>query len=59
MSSQGSIFQKNAATFYGIKPPLPGERPIKIEKPSIDMVKTSKGFSILNEQRLKQHVMNK
>jgi hypothetical protein len=30
--SQGSVFQKNAATFFGMDPPKPGERPFKIQK---------------------------
>lgn len=36
--------------------PQPGERPFKIQKPTIEQVKSSKGFSILNEMRLKEHV---
>jgi hypothetical protein len=56
LSSQGSIFQKNAAAFYGMEPPATGERPFKIAKPSIEQVKNNKGFSVLNEQRTKQHV---
>jgi hypothetical protein len=49
ISSQGSIFQKNAAAFYGMEAPVTGERPFMIKKPTIEEVKTSKGFSILNE----------
>lgn len=30
--SQGSIFQKNAAAFYGMEKPEHGERPFKIQK---------------------------
>lgn len=36
--------------------PAPGERPFKISKPTVEQVKASKGFSILNEQRVKAHV---
>ena len=46
----------NAANFYGMDPPATGERPFKIEKPTQDQVKGSKGFSVLNEMRLKEHV---
>ena len=37
--------------------PHHGERPFKIEKPTIEQVKSSKGFSVLNEMRLKEHVI--
>jgi hypothetical protein len=30
--SQGSVFQKNAAVFYGTDAPQAGERPFKIQK---------------------------
>ena len=56
VSSQGSIFQKNAANFYGIEQPRKGERPFEIRKPTKEEVCKSKGFSVLNEQKLKQHV---
>ncbi|CDW75394.1 UNKNOWN [Stylonychia lemnae] len=58
MSSQGSIFQKNAANFYGVEQPAQGERPFKIPKPSVEQVKQSKGFSVLNEQRTKVDELN-
>lgn len=32
-----------------------GVLPVKIEKPSVEEVQRSKGFSVLNEQRLKEH----
>ena len=50
-SSNGSIFQKNAASFYGLEAPAPGERPFKISKPTADEVKLSKGFSLLQQTR--------
>jgi len=56
IESQGSIFQKNAAAFYGTEAPPKGERPFKIQKPTVEEVKASKGFSVLNENRLKEHV---
>ena len=49
ISSQGSVFQKNAAQFYGMEAPQAGERPFNIKKPSVEEVKNSKGFSVLNE----------
>lgn len=42
--------------FYGMEQPAPGERPFKIQKPTIEQVKNNKGFSVLNEQRVKAHV---
>ena len=36
--------------------PAPGERPFNIKKPTFEEVRNSKGFSVLNEMRLKQHV---
>lgn len=56
LASQGSIFQKNAAKFYDMEKPAKGERPFEIKKPSAEDVANSKGFSILNEQKVKAHV---
>ena len=36
-------------------PPAPGERPFNIRKPTVEEVKNSKGFSVLNEMRLKEN----
>ena len=56
ISSQGSIFQKNAAVFYGIEAPKQGERPFQIKKPTIEQVKNNKGFSVINDQKVREHV---
>jgi len=51
--SQGSQFQKNAAVFMGTDMPVPGQRPVKIDKnaPGQDFNKV-KGGSVLNAERL-------
>ena len=49
-SSAGSVYQKNAAAFFGMDPPAQGERPfqkVAIKKPTPDEVKSSRGFSVL------------
>ena len=54
--SSGSNFQKNSVNFYDMAKPGPGERPFAIHKPSMKEVQDSKGFSVLNQNRLKEHV---
>ena len=55
--SQGSQFQRNAANFMGTDIPKSGDRPIHIDKnaPGQDF-KAVKGNSVLNAERLKEHV---
>ena len=36
--------------------PPKGARPFEIKKPTAEEVKSSKGFSVLNEMKLKEHV---
>ena len=58
-SEMGSIFQDNAANFYGMEKPEKGERPFKIHKNGLqDPNKGKKKNSVLNERRLKQHELN-
>ena len=59
-SERGSIFQHNAANFYGCEPPAPGERPFKIsDNDTIDQRKNEpKNVSILNERKLQEHERN-
>lgn len=58
-SVKGSIFQNNAAEFYGIDKPEPGERPFKIDENNMeDPSKNKPVTSVLNERKLKQHEMN-
>ena len=58
-SSMGSIFQENAAEFYGVQKPAHGDKPFKINKDDLKDPNTGKKpESILNERRLKQHELN-
>lgn len=58
-SSKGSIFQENAAEFYGMAKPEHGEKPFKIHKEDLQDPKTKNPKkSVLNERRLKKHEMN-
>ena len=59
-SDRGSIFQGNAAQFYGMEPPQHGEKPFKISTKNLS--DPSKGQtqqpSVLNEMKLKEHERN-
>ena len=58
-SELGSIFQHNAAEFYGENHPEHGEQPYKIDKQKLqDPSKEKKPQSVLNQRRLKQHETN-
>lgn len=57
-SSKGSIFQDNAAEFYGLPKPENGEKPFKIHKEDLKDPKAGKKQSVLNERRLKKHEYN-
>lgn len=59
-SDRGSIFQNNAAQFYGMEAPAHGEKPFKItQKDLADPRKDQpKNVSVLNEMRLKEHEQN-
>lgn len=58
-SANGSIFQDNAAEFYGLAKPEDGEKPFKINKEDLkDPNNAKKTVSVLNERRLKNHEMN-
>ena len=58
-SEMGSIFQHNAAEFYGLDMPEKGEKPFKINKDNfVDPNKNKKPTSVLNERKLKEHEMN-
>jgi hypothetical protein len=39
-------------------PPEAGDRPFQITKPTQEEVSSNKGFSVLNENKLKEHVSN-
>ena len=59
-SERGSIFQNNAAEFYGEEKPTHGERPYRISTNNLQAPKNTqqnKG-SVLNEMRLKEHEKN-
>lgn len=57
-SSMGSIFQENAAEFYGVAKPQHGERPFKFSKQGHNPDSVVKTSSVLNERRLKTHEFN-
>lgn len=57
-SEKGSIFQDNAAEFYGTDKPAQGERPFKISEDNCKQSNDNKGKSVLNEMRLKEHDYN-
>lgn len=55
-SERGSIFQHNAARFYEMDEPGPGEKPFRVEKQGEVGAAAQRSVSVLNEQRLKEHV---
>lgn len=57
-SSRGSIFQDNAAEFYGVPKPEHGEKPFRINKKNLKDPSNVPKTSVLNERRLKNHEMN-
>lgn len=59
-SDRGSIFQHNAAEFYGEEKPTHGARPYQIPKKNSNAAKApqQKNESVLNERRLKEHERN-
>ena len=58
-SDRGSIFQGNAANFYGLDQPAEGDKPFVIHKNDLeDPNKNKKMKSVLNQRRLKKHEMN-
>lgn len=59
-SDKGSIFQHNAANFYGMDPPAHGERPFKISESNLKNPNQNepKNTSVLNERRLMEHERN-
>ena len=58
-SSMGSIFQENAAEFYGLPKPASGEKLFKINPEDLkDPNAGKKPESVLNERKLKQHELN-
>jgi hypothetical protein len=59
-SDRGSIFQNNAAEFYGMEKPAHGEKPFQISSKNLEdprKQQQNKG-SVLNEMRLKEHERN-
>lgn len=59
-SDRGSIFQNNAAEFYGMEKPGHGEQPFRITSQDLKNPAQSqpKQVSVLNEMRLKEHERN-
>jgi hypothetical protein len=57
-SSKGSIFQDNAAEFYGLDHPEHGDKPFKIHQENLKDPKVGMKQSVLNEKRLKNHENN-
>jgi hypothetical protein len=60
-SDRGSIFQNNAAEFYGAEKPAHGEKPFRISENNLQdpnkQLQNAVG-SVLNERRLKEHEKN-
>jgi len=57
-SAKGSIFQDNAAEFYGLPHPEHGEKPFKVNEQDLKDPKAVPKKSVLNERRLKNHELN-
>jgi hypothetical protein len=59
-SDRGSIFQNNAAEFYGFEKPAHGEKPFVVSSKNLQDPRTqqNQGKSVLNEMRLKEHERN-
>lgn len=57
--SQGSQFQRNAAAFLDAECPASGERLVTIDKNAQSKeFNKAQGNSVLNAERLKEHVSN-
>ena len=59
-SDRGSIFQDNAAEFYGLEKPVHGQKPFHISTRNLEDPKKNqpKNTSVLNEMKLKEHERN-
>lgn len=59
-SDRGSIFQDNAAEFYGIEKPEHGEKPFKVSSKELEDPRKyqPKQVSVLNDMKLKEHERN-
>lgn len=59
-SDRGSIFQQNAAEFYGVDKPAHGEQPFRISQNNLQDPRKNepKNVSVLNEMKLKEHERN-
>jgi hypothetical protein len=57
-SSQGSLFQRNAANFYGEPAPAPGSRPYKIESQKSNTIADLKVKSVLHDRKMREDVSN-